>query len=164
MHQGAMANPALAIKQLRPPRGGAPVWIREDPKCQPMVALESRAGGIDQFAIGADMVLGTVSAPSDVPVEEYWSIYLVTAGTHTFTTYKNNVKIVKTVTLENDGFFLASLDPEEEALFYSNYGDVFEMSPDAPLDKKIALPKKAGGEKRIIQFNKQVEGRERSVR
>ncbi|MBN1130082.1 MAG: hypothetical protein JXA71_13915 [Chitinispirillaceae bacterium] len=114
------------------------------------------------YTIGADMILGTVTAHASVPLEEYWSIYLIPAGRHTFTTYKNGVKIVKTITLYDDGFYLASLDPDEEAIFYADGGDVFEMSPDG-LAKKAALAKSAGTEKRTIPFSKKVESRERAI-
>jgi hypothetical protein len=115
------------------------------------------------YTIGADMILGTVSASASMPLEEYWSIYLIPAGTHTFVTYKNGVKITKIVTLHEDGFYLASLDPNEEAIFYADGYDVYEMSVDG-LAKKAALSKSAGTEKRMIQFNKNVEGREKAMK
>jgi hypothetical protein len=124
-----------------------------------VVALSTDYG----YTIGADMILGTVMASASVPLEEYWSIYLIPAGRHTFTTYKNNVKIVKTVTLYDDGFYLASLDPEEEAIFYADGYDVFEMSVDG-LSKKSALAESAGTDKRMLQFNKNVTGRERAIK
>jgi hypothetical protein len=124
-----------------------------------IVALSTDYG----YTIGADIILGTVTASSSVPIEEYWSIYLVPAGRHAFVTYKNNVKITKTVTLSDDGFYLASLDPDEEAIFYSDGYDVFEMSVDG-LAKKAALAKSAGTDKRIIPFNKNVAGRERAMK
>jgi hypothetical protein len=117
----------------------------------------------DGYTIGADMILGTVTASASVPLEEYWSIFRIPAGKHTFITYKNDVKIIKTVTLYDDGFYLASLDPNEEAIFYADGFDVFEMSPDG-LAKKAALAKSAGTDKRIIPFNKKVEGRERAMK
>jgi len=118
----------------------------------------------DGYEIGADEILGTVYADASVPVEEYWSIFLVSAGSHTFVTEKNGVTITKTISLDHDGFYLASLDPAEEALFYADHGSVYEMSPDAPLAKKAALSKSAGDTKRMIPFNKEVEGRVRPVK
>jgi hypothetical protein len=118
----------------------------------------------DGWTIGADMVLGTVSADESVPIEEYWSIYLVPRGTHSFTTWINGVKVTKTVTLRNDGFYLASLDPAEEAIFYASGLDMYEMSPDGTLAKKAALCKTADTLKRLFPFNKNVEGRERAMK
>jgi hypothetical protein len=126
-----------------------------------MIVVQSSPAG---YEISADMVLGTVTAYDDVPVEEYWSIFLVPAGKHTFTTYKNGIKIIKTVTLYNDAFYLASLDPDEEALFYGDGGYVYEMSLDKQLAKKAALDKTGTDEKRTIQFNKNVQNRERPVK
>jgi hypothetical protein len=115
------------------------------------------------YEIGADEILGTVYDDASVPVEEYWSIFMVSAGSHSIVTVKNGVTITKTITLANDGFYLASLDPNEEALFYADYDAVYEMSPDAPLAKKQALTKTASDHKRNIPFNKQVEGRVRPI-
>ncbi|MBN2037400.1 MAG: hypothetical protein JW768_11705 [Chitinispirillaceae bacterium] len=117
----------------------------------------------DGYTIGADIILGTVTADASVPLEEYWGIFLIPAGTHTFITYRNNIKIIKTITLYDDGFYLASLDPDEEAIFYADGYDVFEMSVDG-LAKKQALAKSAGTDERIIPFNKKVEGRERAMK
>ncbi len=118
----------------------------------------------DGYVIGADEILGTVYDYADVPIEEYWSIFLVSAGRHAFVTEKNGVTITKTITLDHDGFYLASLDPDEEALFYADHDAVYEMSPDAPLAKKQALSKSAGDVKRMIPFNKEVAGRERPIK
>jgi len=118
----------------------------------------------DGWTIGADMVLGTVTGDGSVPIEEYWSIFLVSRGSHTYTTYANGVKVTKTITLNKDAFYLASLDPAEEAIFYADGWDVFEMSPDGTMAKKAALSKKADTIKRIIPFNKKVEGRVRAMK
>jgi hypothetical protein len=126
-----------------------------------IVVLSTWDGG---YEIGADEILGTVYADESVPVEEYWSIFRVSAGSHSFVTVRNGVTITRTITLDRDAFYLASLDPDEEALFYADGGDVYEMSPDAPLAKKQALAKTAGGEKRIIPFNKEVSGRVRPIK
>jgi hypothetical protein len=126
-----------------------------------VVALSTWSG---DYEIGADEVLGTVYADAEVPLEEYWSIFLVPAGSHTFVTEKNGATITKTITLDRDAFYLASLDPDEEALFYADGGYVYEMSPDEPLAKKQALAKSAGGEKRMIPFSNKAEGRVRPVK
>lgn len=118
----------------------------------------------DGWTIGADMVLGTVTGDASIPIEEYWSIFLVPRGTHAFTTYTNGVKVTKTITFNKDAFYLASLDPAEEAILYADGWDVFEMSPDGTMAKKAALSKKADLTKRIIPFNKKVEGRERAMK
>jgi hypothetical protein len=116
------------------------------------------------WEIGADVVLGTVCADDNVPLEEYWSIFRVPAGSHAFITERNGVTITKTITLDRDAFYLASLDPDEEALFYADGGSLYEMSPDAPLAKKQALAKSAGDTVREIPFNKEVERRVRPVK
>lgn len=118
----------------------------------------------DGYELAADEILGTVYADESVPLEEYWSIFMVPAGSHTFITERNGLTITKTITLDWDGFYLASLDPDEEALFYTDGGYVYEVSPDAPLAKKQALDKSAGDTKRMIPFNKEVEGRVRPVK
>ena len=58
----------------------------------------------DGYEIGADEILGTVYADAQVPVEENWSIFLVSAGSHTFVTEKNGVTVTKTISLDHDGF------------------------------------------------------------
>jgi hypothetical protein len=118
----------------------------------------------DGWTIGADMVLGTVTGDASVPIEEYWSIFLIPRGSHSFTTYTNGVKVTKTITLNKDAFFLASLDPAEEAIFYADGGDVFEMSPDGTMSKKAALGKKAVATERMIPFNKNIDGREKAMK
>jgi hypothetical protein len=118
----------------------------------------------DGYEIGADEVLGTVYADADVPVEEYWSIFRVAGGTHSITTIVNGATVTKTITINDDGFYLASLDPQEEALFYADQGSVYEMGLGAGLAKKQALSKSAGSEKRSIPFNKSVDGRVRPVK
>jgi len=126
-----------------------------------VVVLSTRTG----WTIGADMILGTVTADETVPIEEYWSIYLVPAGTHTYTTYFNNVTVSKTITLYKDAFYLASLDPAEEAIFYADGWDVFEMSLTSAMAKRAALAKVADTTaKRVIPFNKKVEGRTRIIK
>jgi len=126
-----------------------------------VVVLSTRTG----WTIGADMVLGTVTGDESIPVEEYWGIYRINAGTHTYTTELNNATVTKTITLYEDAFFLASLDPAEEAIFYADGYDVYEMSLTSPLAKRAALAKKADTtEKRIIPFNKKVEGRSRIIK
>lgn len=126
-----------------------------------IVVLSSWSG----YEIGADVILGTVYDDAHVPIEEYWSIFLVSAGSHSFVTVRNGVTITKTFALDNDAFYLASLDPDEEALFYADYDAVYEMGLDAALAKKQALSKSAAdSEKRIIPFKKAAEGRVRPVK
>lgn len=124
-----------------------------------VVVLSTRDG----WVIGADMVLGTVHAYESVPIEEYWSIFLVRAGSHTFTTNMNGVTVTKTITLDNDAFYLASLDPAEEAIFYADGWDVYEMSLTGAMAKKAALSKTGGAANRIVPFNKKVDGRVRTI-
>jgi hypothetical protein len=125
-----------------------------------VVVLSTRDG----WVLGADMILGTVHADESVPIEEYWSIFKVSAGSHTFTTSMNGVTVTKTIALYNDGFYLASLDPVEEAIFYADGWDVYETSPSGALAKKTALSKTGGSANRIIPFNKKVEGRVRAIK
>jgi hypothetical protein len=125
-----------------------------------IVVLSTRSG----YQIGADEILGTVSGTAGTPIEEYWSIYLVKEGTHTMTTYRNDVKVTKTVTLDDDAFYLASLDPNEEALFYATGNAVHETNALGKRLAKTAAPgTSATGATRIIPFNKNVEGRTRAI-
>jgi hypothetical protein len=125
-----------------------------------VVALSTPHG----YDIGADEILGTVQGDAGTPIEEYWSIFWVTAGTHSLTTYKNGVKVTKTVTLDDDAFYLSSLDPNEEALFYASGSSIYETNAlGKTLAKKQGLSKSASGSARIIPFVKNVEGRTRPV-
>jgi hypothetical protein len=74
--------------------------------------------------------------------------------------YHDGVEVVKTVTLYDDGFYLASLDPEEEALFYADGDAVYETDfLNTGLGKKVAVTGQNQTQTRIIPFHKDVEGR-----
>jgi hypothetical protein len=88
-----------------------------------LVVLSTPTG----YELSTDMILGTVSADNYYPIEEYWSLCKVPAGTHSYTTYANGIAVTKTTTLEDDGFILAYLDSGEEDLFYTSAGDVYYM-------------------------------------
>jgi hypothetical protein len=126
-----------------------------------IVALSTPSG----YEIGADEILGTVTGSSNTPIEEYWSIYLVPAGIHSMTTWHNGVKMTKTVTVDEDAFYLASLDPNEEALFYATGSDIYETNALAKtLAKKTALGKtSATAQPRMITFAKNVTGRTKAI-
>ncbi len=124
-----------------------------------LVVLSTRHGDM----LSCDIELGTVWAHRSVPVEEFWGISLVPAGDHVFTTYGDGIEKVETFHLENDCFYLASLDEDEEALFYAEGNEMYETEFGATgLAKKQALSKGLNG-KRTIPFTKNVEGRARKV-
>jgi len=82
------------------------------------------------YELSLELILGTVSAPIGTPVEEYWAIGLLPAGTHTIGTVYNNVTVEKSVTLEDDGIYLTSLDPQERSVFYVDGDQTYEMAWD----------------------------------
>jgi hypothetical protein len=126
-----------------------------------LVALSTPAG----FELTTDLVLGTVTDKASTPIEEYWSINWVSAGKHSVSYMKNGVQITESIVLDYDGFFLASIDPQEEALFYADGTTMYETNIlNGGLAKKSALAKThQAGEKRIIQYKKCAEGRVRPI-
>lgn len=104
--------------------------------------------------LAMEMELGTVSASLHVPVEEYWAIGLLGEGTHTMTTYYDGVEVVETVVLEQEGFYLASLDYGEEALYYAEGSTVYEMVwTDVGLAKGRANAKSGLGKRKVIELD-----------
>lgn len=78
------------------------------------------------YELICDLELGTAYADVCEAVEEFWSICYLPAGYHTVTITTNKVQISETYYLENDGFFLASLDPDEESYFYVENDELYE--------------------------------------
>ncbi|MBN1980286.1 MAG: hypothetical protein JW795_02060 [Chitinivibrionales bacterium] len=79
------------------------------------------------YSLSCDMVLGTTTADAATPVEEYWSIRYIPDGYHQLVTVVNGVTQTKTIFLKDDGFFLASIDPNEESIFYAQRDIVYEI-------------------------------------
>ncbi len=114
--------------------------------------------------IACDIYLGTVTADACIPIEEYWSICYLEPGYYTAVTYINGVEVTETVLLPNDAFFLASLDPDEEAIFYAVDDVIWEIEwAEEKLVKRTtgALNNKAT--RSTIKYKKNVEGRKRMV-
>ncbi len=89
-----------------------------------LIVASNYSGG---YRLALDLILGTVTAPSSTPMEEYWGIRLLRRGTHTIGTYRNGVLIEEKVVLPNDGIYLASLDPAERSVFTLAGTSVSEM-------------------------------------
>lgn len=114
--------------------------------------------------IACDIYLGTVTADICVPIEEFWGISYLEPGYYTTYTYVNGVEIIETIYLPNDAFFLASLDPEEEAIFYAVDDVVWEMEwVDEKLVKRNAGSLNTNAKRGKIKFKKSVEGRKRMI-
>jgi hypothetical protein len=91
------------------------------------------------YSLCAEYDLGTVSGGSNVPIEEYWGIRLLRRGTHSITTHTSHGRTEKvTFTLENDGIYLGSIDPEERTVFYVDRNTLREF----PLDMGAIAKKK----------------------
>lgn len=82
------------------------------------------------YTLSSEIVLGTVSGYSDTPVEEYWGIRLLKRGTHTVSSYDNGIVREESIDLQNDGIYLASVDPDERSVFYAYGTDVHELVMD----------------------------------
>lgn len=83
------------------------------------------------YSLCAEYDLGTVSGRADVPIEEYWGIRLLKRGTHSITIYTSHSSSEKvTFTLENDGIYLGSINPEERTVFYVDGKTLREFSLD----------------------------------
>jgi hypothetical protein len=118
----------------------------------------------DGYELAADEVLGTVTGDAGTPIEEYWSIYLVTAGSHSVTYVSNGTDVTKTITLDNDAFYLASQDPDEEAIFYTSGNSVYETSfMSGAMGKKLAAKTDSLGKKQAVPFSKSAAPRKRAV-
>jgi hypothetical protein len=118
----------------------------------------------DGYEIAADEILGTVNGDRSVPVEEYWSIYLVTAGSHSVTYVSNGTEVRKTIVLDNDAFYLASQDPDEEAIFYASGHSIYETSfLSGFMAKKVVAKAASLAKKAVIPFTKDNTGRKRAV-
>jgi hypothetical protein len=114
------------------------------------------------YELSLDLVLGTVSGPATLPVEEYWGIRLLESGTHTIETYVGNSVIEETVYLENDGIYLASLDPEERSVFYAEGNDVYEIVVDMGIVAKKRVVKSDSRADRVIKLEKSTLGKTQS--
>ena len=112
------------------------------------------------YEICCDLYLGTVYAETYIPIEEYWSICYLPPGYHTLVTWINGVEIIETVYLPDDAFFLASLDPDEESIFYAIGDAVYEIEwEEEKLSKRNTdTIEPTRGKKK---FEKNTEGRKR---
>jgi hypothetical protein len=114
--------------------------------------------------IACDVYLGTVTGDACIPIEEFWSICYLEPGYYTTYTYVNGIEIIETVLLPNDAFFLASLDPDEEAIFYAVDDEVWEMEwVEEKLVKRNAATLNKSARRGTIQFKKNIEGRKRMI-
>jgi len=106
----------------------------------------------DGYEIVLDMELGTLTAPLDTPVEEFWSIGLMAAGVHRITSYYDDGEVSEILTLDEDGFYLLALDGEE-FVYYSENDLIHEVSWNSgTLAKRQAALKKSAA-KRVIHLN-----------
>jgi hypothetical protein len=118
----------------------------------------------DGYEIAADEILGTVTGDRSVPIEEYWSIYMVTAGSHSVTYVSNGTEVRKTIIMENDAFYLASQDPDEEAIFYASGHSIYETSfLSGYMGKQIVAKAASLSKKAVIPFTKSNTERKRAV-
>lgn len=115
------------------------------------------------YVISCDLNLGTVYAEKYVPIEEYWSICYLPPGYHTLVTWINGVEFIETVYLPDEAFFLASLDPDDESIFYAINDAVYEIEwEEERLEKRNTdTIESARGNKK---FEKNTEGRKRMIR
>ena len=115
-----------------------------------LVVVSNRRGGYD---LSMELVLGTVTAPMYIPVEEFWSIGLMRRGHHTITTIYNDRTIEESVFLDNDSFRLISLDPSENSIFYVINTETYEIA----WDRGTLMKRKAGVDtsrsQRVIHLN-----------
>jgi len=116
------------------------------------------------YVISCDMILGTVYADACVPIEEYWAINYLSPGYYSVSTIVNGIEIIETVYLPNDAFFLASLDPNDEAIFYAKGADLYEIEWDnAKLEKRAVQQEPAKRSAAKILFKKEIENRKPMV-
>ncbi len=104
------------------------------------------------YNISLELVLGTVSAPHHVPVEEFWAIGLMPRGTHTISTVHRGLVYEESVDLENDAFRLMSLNPQESSLFYVVDSETFEISWDRGVRAKQKVAPDTTRSSRIIEL------------
>ncbi len=108
----------------------------------------------DGYDLSLDLDLGTVTGSAELPVEEYWGIRLLERGVHSVTDYYRGGALEQTVELENDGIYLASIDPDERSVLYAEGNDVYEVVIDfGSVAKKKAGSSVARGD-RVIQLTK----------
>ncbi len=106
------------------------------------------------YEIASEVILGTITGPASMPVEEYWGIRLLEPGTHTVTTYQNGIKKEETIILYNDAIYLASVDPEERSIFYVTGNDTHEIRMDMGALAKRKAQSAEERANRIIQLGK----------
>ena len=94
----------------------------------------------DGYVLSLDLDLGSVSGSSEIPVEEYWGIRLLEPGIHAVTSVHHGIATEERVELDNDGIYLASIDPEERSVLYADGNDVYEIV----IDFGAVAKKKAG--------------------
>jgi len=82
------------------------------------------------YALSTELALGEVVGSAEDPVEEYWGIRLLCPGTHSVTWYDGSRSIEQRITLEDDGIYLASIDPQERSVIYVENDDVVEVRMD----------------------------------
>jgi len=106
-----------------------------------------------------------VYADACVPVEEYWSVCYIPPGYHTLVTWVNGVEITETVYLDNEAFFLASLCPDEESIFYAAGDAVYEIDwSGMRLDKRTVSGKPRTRNSKTIPFTKNREQKEPMIK
>jgi hypothetical protein len=92
------------------------------------------------YELSSEIILGTVTGSSSMPVEEYWGIRLLESGTHSVITYDHGRAREESVELPYDGIYLASVDPDERSVFYVDGTEVYEIM----MDMGAIAKKKAG--------------------
>ena len=116
-----------------------------------MIVVTSTYDGYD---LSLDLDLGTVTGPAEIPVDEYWGIRLLEWGTHSVTEFYRDGAVEQSVMLENDGIYLASIDPDERSVFYAKGNDMYEITIDfGAVAKKMADTSGARGD-RVVTLTK----------
>ncbi|MBN1576815.1 MAG: hypothetical protein JW913_09700 [Chitinispirillaceae bacterium] len=104
------------------------------------------------YALSSEIDLGTVTGSAEIPVEEYWGIRLLRRGTHSVTWYDRGIIREERIDLENDGIYLASVDPDERSVLYVDGTEVYEIMMDmGAIAKKRAVSSDARSN-RIIKL------------
>ncbi len=115
--------------------------------------------------LSCDLTLGMVYADLYVPVEEFWSICYIPPGYHSLVTWVNGIEITETIYLDNDAFFLASLCPEEESIFYAVGDIIYEIDWSGwRLNKRAVSSEPRTRNRNAIPFKKNRENRKRMLR
>lgn len=100
------------------------------------------------YEVALEMDLGSIEADYSYPIEEYWAIAKMPAGTHTYYASYGATDVEETVVLDNDAFVLRFLETEEEDLFYALDDDMYYMTWDpGSLEKKAAMRKQTENRK-----------------